>query len=162
MNPKISDFGLARIFHMTMDIMNTHRVVGTFGYIAPEYAIDGIFSEKSDVFSFGVMLLEIVNRKKNSSFHYYEQELSLIAHAWKLWNVSRALDLVDDALSKSYSASEALRCIHIGLLCVQDHAADRPMMPDVVSMLISDTYCNAPSPTSGMLLEDYEYLNGGS
>ncbi|XP_060970943.1 G-type lectin S-receptor-like serine/threonine-protein kinase At1g61480 [Cannabis sativa] len=144
MNPKISDFGLARIFQGTMDLVNTHRVVGTLGYMSPEYAMGGIFSEKSDVFSFGVMLLEIISGKKNSNFHYYEKEQSLIAYAWQLWNESRELDLVDDALAESYSAEEAIRCIHIGLLCVQDHASDRPTMVDVVSMLIKETHRPQP------------------
>ncbi|XP_062087397.1 G-type lectin S-receptor-like serine/threonine-protein kinase At1g61480 [Humulus lupulus] len=144
MNPKISDFGLARIFQGTMDQVNTRRVVGTLGYMSPEYAMGGIFSEKSDVFSFGVLLLEIISGRKISNFHYYDQDLSLIAHAWRLWNESRGLDLVDEAVAGSYSAPEAIRCIHIGLLCVQDHAADRPTMLDVVSMLINETYRPQP------------------
>ena len=61
-----------------------------------------------------------------------------------MWNEGRGLDLVDEALDKSYSSSEAIRCIHVGLLCVQDHAADRPTMPDVVSMLINET--DRPQP----------------
>ncbi|XP_030491515.2 G-type lectin S-receptor-like serine/threonine-protein kinase At1g61480 isoform X2 [Cannabis sativa] len=144
MNPKISDFGLARIFEETIDLVNTQRVVGTLGYMSPEYAMGGIFSEKSDVFSFGMMVLEIISGKKNSSFHYYEKELSLVDYAWQLWNESRGLDLVDDALAKSYSAAEAMRCIHIGLLCVQYHASDRPTMVDVVSMLIKETHLPQP------------------
>ncbi|XP_062087390.1 G-type lectin S-receptor-like serine/threonine-protein kinase At1g61480 isoform X1 [Humulus lupulus] len=144
MNPKISDFGLARIFEGTLDRVNTVRVVGTLGYMSPEYAIAGIFSEKSDVFSFGVMLLEIVNGRKNTSFDYYEQQPSLIAYAWQLWSESKGLDLVDGALVGSLNASEAMRCIHVGLLCVQDHAADRPTMVDVVFMLTNET--DRPQP----------------
>ncbi|EOY28486.1 S-locus-specific glycoprotein S6 [Theobroma cacao] len=68
MNPKISDFGLARTFQKTQELANTRRVVGTLGYMSPEYVIGGRFSEKSDVFSFGVLLLEIVSGKKNSGF----------------------------------------------------------------------------------------------
>ncbi|KAF9617217.1 hypothetical protein IFM89_035099 [Coptis chinensis] len=68
MNPKISDFGMARIFGGKQTLANTTRVVGTYGYMSPEYAMEGIFSEKSDVFSFGVLLLEIVSSKKNNSF----------------------------------------------------------------------------------------------
>ncbi|KAF3972492.1 hypothetical protein CMV_004011 [Castanea mollissima] len=65
MNPKISDFGMARIFGGDQIEGNTNRVVGTYGYMAPEYAIDGLFSVKSDVFSFGILLLEIISGKKN-------------------------------------------------------------------------------------------------
>ncbi|PON84037.1 hypothetical protein TorRG33x02_201570, partial [Trema orientale] len=144
MNPKISDFGLARIFQGTVDLVNTQRVVGTLGYMSPEYAMGGIFSEKSDVFSFGVLILEIVSSKKNTNFYYYDQHLGLISHAWQLWSESRGQDFVDDALAGSYSISEAIRCIHVGLLCVQDHPADRPIMSDVVFMLSNET--NLPQP----------------
>ncbi|PON85825.1 S-receptor-like serine/threonine-protein kinase [Trema orientale] len=144
MNPKISDFGLARIFQGTVDLVNTQRVVGTLGYMSPEYAMGGIFSEKSDVFSFGVLILEIVSSKKNTNFYYYDQHLGLISYAWQLWNESRGQDFVDDALAGSYSISEAIRCIHVGLLCVQDHPADRPIMSDVVFMLSNET--NLPQP----------------
>ncbi|XP_072966501.1 G-type lectin S-receptor-like serine/threonine-protein kinase B120 isoform X3 [Typha angustifolia] len=75
MNPKISDFGLARIFGSDDNETNTKRVVGTYGYMSPEYAMQGVFSVKSDVYSFGVLLLEIVSGKKNST--YSNQELSL-------------------------------------------------------------------------------------
>ncbi|CAL9758682.1 unnamed protein product, partial [Musa acuminata subsp. burmannicoides] len=65
MNPKISDFGMARVFGGDETEANTRRVVGTYGYMSPEYVMDGIFSVKSDVFSFGVLVLEIVSGKKN-------------------------------------------------------------------------------------------------
>ncbi|XP_060198017.1 cysteine-rich receptor-like protein kinase 15, partial [Lycium barbarum] len=65
LNSKISDFGLARIFQGDQCGDNTERVVGTLGYMAPEYALYGLFSVKSDVFSFGLLLLEIVSGKKN-------------------------------------------------------------------------------------------------
>nr|XP_048318415.1 G-type lectin S-receptor-like serine/threonine-protein kinase At1g61490 [Ziziphus jujuba var. spinosa] len=138
MNAKISDFGLARIFEETIDLANTQRVVGTLGYMSPEYAMGGIFSEKSDVYSFGVLLLEIVSGKKNNSFHYRDQQLSLIAHAWQLWSECRPLELIDETLADSYCSSEVIRCIDVGLLCTQDHAIDRPTMPQVVLMLSNE------------------------
>ncbi|XP_062013328.1 G-type lectin S-receptor-like serine/threonine-protein kinase At1g61370 isoform X1 [Rosa rugosa] len=139
MNPKISDFGLARIVEGAQNLVNTRKVVGTLGYISPEYAMGGIFSEKSDVYSFGVLLLEIISGRKNNSFYYNEQQLGFLPYAWHLWSEGRGLDLADEALTSSYSSLELLRCVHIGLLCVQDNAADRPTMADVVFMLSSVT-----------------------
>ncbi|CAL9013816.1 unnamed protein product [Prunus brigantina] len=76
MNPKISDFGLTHVIQGTQNITNTQKVMGTFGYMSPECAIGGIFSEKSDGYSFGVLILEIISGRKNTSFYYYEQHLA--------------------------------------------------------------------------------------
>ncbi|KAH9803121.1 Receptor-like serine/threonine-protein kinase SD1-8 [Citrus sinensis] len=80
MNPKISDFGLARAFGGDEIEGNTNRVIGTYGYMAPEYASDGKFSVKSDVFSFGILLLEIISGKKNRGFYHSDNKLNLIGH----------------------------------------------------------------------------------
>ncbi|GAB2298754.1 hypothetical protein Dimus_032830 [Dionaea muscipula] len=145
MNPKISDFGLARIFLGTQDSANTRLVVGTFGYMSPEYAMRGIFSEKSDVFSFGILLLEIISGKKNSNFCADDLYLNLPAYAWQQWNDGRGLELMDEVLTTeddSYSEDQVLRCLKVGLLCVEDYATDRPTMSSVVLMLRSE----APLP----------------
>ncbi|XP_061983622.1 cysteine-rich receptor-like protein kinase 15 isoform X2 [Populus nigra] len=139
MNPKISDFGMARIFGGNQSEANTNRIVGTYGYMAPEYAMAGLFSVKSDVFSFGVLLLEIISGKKNIGFHLSEEGESLLTFAWKLWSDGQGLELTDPMLEKSGVATEVLRCIHIGLLCVQEDPADRPAMSSVLHMLASDT-----------------------
>ncbi|XP_019248657.1 PREDICTED: G-type lectin S-receptor-like serine/threonine-protein kinase At4g03230 [Nicotiana attenuata] len=86
MNPKISDFGLARIVQGNTTEANTNKVVGTYGYMSPEYALDGLFSIKSDVFSFGVMMLEITCGKRNTGFYQREEALNLLGYAWRLWN----------------------------------------------------------------------------
>ncbi|KAL6207007.1 hypothetical protein ACLB2K_024252 [Fragaria x ananassa] len=144
MNPKISDFGLARIVEETKDRDKTVKVVGTRGYMSPEYAMGGIFSEKSDVYSFGVLVLEIISGKKNNSFYLYDQHLGFLAYAWMLWNEGSGLEFVSDVLSSSYSSYEVLKCMQIGLLCVQDSASDRPTMADVAFMLSSET--EGPQP----------------
>ncbi|XP_059652118.1 probable leucine-rich repeat receptor-like protein kinase At5g49770 isoform X10 [Cornus florida] len=139
MNPKISDFGLARIFGENESEANTKRIVGTYGYMSPEYAMEGLFSIKSDVFSFGVLLLEIVSGKKNHSCYHSERPLNLIGYAWELWKENRGLELIDPTLDNLFQSNEVLRCIHVGLLCVQDNPIDRPTMSDVISMLTEET-----------------------
>ncbi|XP_074590331.1 receptor-like serine/threonine-protein kinase SD1-7 [Curcuma longa] len=139
MNPKISDFGIARIFEgdNTLEDMTT-RPVGTFGYMAPEYLSYGLFSFKSDVFSFGVLVLEIISGKKNKIFSQTDTSLNLLAHAYKLWKEGRPLEILDDTLNESYSIEEVLRCIQMSLLCIQDNSEDRPTMTEVVTILTSE------------------------
>ncbi|KAI4323637.1 hypothetical protein L6164_023228 [Bauhinia variegata] len=145
MNPKISDFGLARVFGIDQEEENTRRIVGTYGYMAPEYAMEGIFSVKSDVYSFGVLILEIINGRKNGGFHLQEPGQTLLKYAWRLWNEGRVLMLMDPLIETSCTPNEVAKCIHIGLLCVQDDAADRPTMPNIASMLSNDKV-NLPNP----------------
>ncbi|KAF5794644.1 putative protein kinase RLK-Pelle-DLSV family [Helianthus annuus] len=145
MNPKISDFGLARMFDGHESEANTKKVVGTLGYISPEYAANGLFSVKSDIFSYGVLVLEIVSGKKNRGFvHEFDHDINLLGHAWKLYEEGNSLDLIDRSLGESWSINEVLRSIHIGLLCVQHRADDRPTTAVVVSMLASEG--SLPSP----------------
>ncbi|KAM3390169.1 hypothetical protein ACQJBY_012006 [Aegilops geniculata] len=134
MSPKISDFGMARIFGRNQQEANTNRVVGTYGYMSPEYAMDGAFSVKSDTYSFGVLLLEIISGLKISLPHLSDFP-NLLAYAWNLWNVGKPMDMVDSSIIDNCSPAEVIRCIHIGLLCVQDNPNNRPLMSKVVFML---------------------------
>uniref|UniRef100_A0A7N2MA83 Receptor-like serine/threonine-protein kinase n=1 Tax=Quercus lobata TaxID=97700 RepID=A0A7N2MA83_QUELO len=138
LNPKISDFGLARTFGGDESEMKTERVVGTHGYISPEYVVDGTFSVKSDVFSLGVLMLEIVSGMKNRNFFHADHHHNLLGHAWLLWKEGRALELLYTCLEDSHLRSQVLRCIHVGLLCVQKFPEDRPMMSCVLSMLTNE------------------------
>ncbi|XP_048559334.1 G-type lectin S-receptor-like serine/threonine-protein kinase B120 isoform X2 [Triticum urartu] len=143
MNPKISDFGMARIFATNQNQANTTRVVGTYGYMSPEYAMGGAFSVKSDTYSFGVLLLEIVSGLKINSPQLITNFSSLITYAWRLWEDGNAIELVDSSFVASFRLHEVLRCIHVGLLCVQDHARDRPLMSSVMFMFENES---APLP----------------
>nr|CAD1819182.1 unnamed protein product [Ananas comosus var. bracteatus] len=145
MNPKISDFGLARIFGSNESQANTNRIVGTYGYMSPEYASEGIFSVKSDVFSFGVLLLEIVSGKRNAGFHQYGNHLNLLGYAWEVWKGGKWFELIDPSLDGSSETYEVVRCIHVALMCVQENAADRPTMSDVIVMLSNDS-TSLPDP----------------
>ncbi|KAL6201075.1 hypothetical protein ACLB2K_024790 [Fragaria x ananassa] len=143
LNPKISDFGMARMFGDDQIEANTNRVVGTYGYMSPEYAMDGLYSTKSDVFSFGVLALEIICGKKNN-FQFEDSSLNLVGQIWDLWIEGKGLDIVDSSLGQSYPTHEAMRCIQIGLLCVQENAIDRPTMLEVVFMLGNETTLQRP------------------
>ncbi|PNY01731.1 G-type lectin S-receptor-like serine/threonine-kinase [Trifolium pratense] len=129
---------MARIFGGTENECNTRRIVGTYGYMSPEYAMEGLFSDKSDVFSFGVLLLEIISGRKNTSLYNHEQTLNLLGYAWKLWNEDEVVSLIDPQICNPEYLDDILRCIHIGLLCVQEIAKERPTMATVVSMLNSE------------------------
>ncbi|KAG8490917.1 hypothetical protein CXB51_014736 [Gossypium anomalum] len=123
------------------------------GYMAPEYAMRGQFSEKSDVFSFGVLTLEIISGRRNSSFHEDEHSLSFLGYAWKLWNEDNILAFIDPAISDSSFDREILKCIHVGLLCVENFAKDRPTMSTVTSMLSSEIE-NLPAPKQPPFIDE--------
>ncbi|KAL2327912.1 hypothetical protein Fmac_021339 [Flemingia macrophylla] len=105
--------------------------------MAPEYVIDGSFSMKSDVFSFGILVLEIICGKKNIGLYHIEKNLNLVGHAWTTWKAGEALELIDLNMKESCVISEVLRCLHISLLCVQQYPENRPSMASVILMLES-------------------------
>eukprot|EP01018_Ginkgo_biloba_P036402 Gb_35264 [translate_table: standard] len=139
LNPKIADFGLAKIFPEGETHIST-RVVGTHGYMAPEYVMQGQLSVKADVYSFGVLLLEIVSGRKNTDFDLLPEMQVLLGWAWGLYNEGRIVDVVDQTILMAATRpdqEQALRCLQIGLLCAQADAAIRPQMHDVIMMLNS-------------------------
>ncbi|GMP83090.1 hypothetical protein CsSME_00037141 [Camellia sinensis var. sinensis] len=156
---RVSDFGLAKL---ALDA-NTHittRVIGTFGYMAPEYASSGKLTEKSDVFSFGVVLLELITGRKSVDPSQPLGEESLVEWARPL--LSQALDteefegLADPRLDKNYVDNEMFRMIEAAAACVRHSAAKRPRMGQVVrafdGMAISDL-------TNGMRVGESEVFN---
>ncbi|XP_076939751.1 G-type lectin S-receptor-like serine/threonine-protein kinase At4g27290 [Bidens hawaiensis] len=138
MNPKISDFGMARSFIGDETQANTMKVVGTYGYMSPEYAVDGVFSIKSDVFSFGVLVLEIVSGKQNRGFFHHNHHHNLLGHAWLLYQEGQLMELIDPTITNSCHLYEVLRSLELALLCVQRNPDDRPSMSTVVVTLSSE------------------------
>jgi len=139
LNPKISDFGLARLFPGEDTHVNTFRISGTHGYMAPEYAMHGYLSVKTDVFSYGVLVLEIVSGRKNHDGQLGAEKADLLSYTWKLYQGGNPLELVDPNLAK-YNSDEAAMCIQLGLLCCQQSVPDRPDMNSVHLMLSSDSF----------------------
>ncbi|RYR43752.1 hypothetical protein S83_026300 [Arachis hypogaea] len=135
------------------------KIMFCSGYMPPEYAVHGKFSVKSDVFSFGVLALEILSGKKNRDFSDPNHSLNLLGHSWRLWVEQRHLELIDDSLSNASDETEILRCIHIALLCVQQSPEDRPDMLSVVVMLTSDS--NLPKPKQPAFYVERNCYNKG-
>ncbi|KAK2359951.1 G-type lectin S-receptor serine/threonine-protein kinase [Trifolium repens] len=152
---------MARIFGGREDHANTNRVVGTYGYMSPEYAMQGHFSEKSDVFSFGVLILEIIIGRRNSSFYGNEHALSLLGFVWIQWREDNILSLIDPEIYDHNHHKNILICIHIGLLCVQESAVDRPTMATVISMLNNEV-ASLPPPSEPAFILRQNMLNSKS
>ncbi|XP_057842065.2 cold-responsive protein kinase 1 [Cryptomeria japonica] len=133
LNPKIADFGLAKLFPANITHIST-QVAGTLGYLAPEYAIRGQLTKKADVYSLGVLLLEIISGRTNMNTSLPDEEQILLEMAWHLYEENRLLELVDPNLEE-YSEEEASRFIKVALSCTQATPKTRPTMSQVVTML---------------------------
>ncbi|XP_044967602.1 probable LRR receptor-like serine/threonine-protein kinase At1g56130 isoform X1 [Hordeum vulgare subsp. vulgare] len=135
LNPKISDFGLAKLY----DDQKTHvstKVAGTFGYLAPEYAMRGHMTEKIDVFAFGVVVLETLAGRPNYSTKD-ENKVYIFEWVWELYEDNQPLDVLDPRLEE-FDSEEVLRAIKVALLCTQGSPHQRPSMSRVVAMLTGD------------------------
>ncbi|KAM0871039.1 hypothetical protein ACQ4PT_039645 [Festuca glaucescens] len=140
MNPKITDFGSARVLSSYAAEEHTSRVVGTCGYKAPEYASRGVYSMKTDVFSFGVLVLVIISGRKNTILDKRGDTVGdLVRDAWHMWKELRLHELVDRTLGNRYDMAEITRCAQVALLCAQEDPSDRPTMTDVAAMLNSES-----------------------
>ncbi|CAJ2656994.1 unnamed protein product [Trifolium pratense] len=149
--PKISDFGLAKLY----DDKKTHistRVAGTIGYLAPEYAMRGHLTEKADVFSFGVVALELVSGRPNSDTNLEGEKMYLLEWAWQLHERNCTDDLKDPRLSE-FNKEEVQRLVAIALLCTQTSPTLRPSMSRVVAMLSGDIEVSTVTARPGYLTD---------
>jgi len=145
LNPKIADFGLARLF--TEDETHISTVAaGTRGYMAPEYAMQGQLSVKADVYSFGVVVLELMSGRKNVVLNLSPEMQILLEWVWRLYKRGRMMDMIDPAIIETCSDQEqALRCIHVGLLCTQAEPSLRPSI-STINLMLSTKLVELPDP----------------
>lgn len=147
MNPKIADFGSARTLSSDLEEGRTIRIVGTSGYIAPEYASRGLYSVKIDVFGFGVLALVIISGRKNIILEEQGDTVgNLVRDAWQLWSDERLHELVDPLLRDGHEIYEMVRFVQVALLCVQEDPVDRPTMSDVIAFLNFESTSLLPDP----------------
>ncbi|XP_010480078.1 PREDICTED: probable LRR receptor-like serine/threonine-protein kinase At1g56140 isoform X2 [Camelina sativa] len=149
--PKVSDFGLAKLYDDKKTHMST-RVAGTIGYVAPEYAMRGHLTEKTDVYAFGVVALELVSGRPNSDVSLGEEKKYLLEWAWNLHEKSREMELVDPDLIE-FNMEEVKRMIGIALLCIQTSYGLRPPMSRVVAMLSGDVEVSDVTSKPGYLTD---------
>ncbi|KAF5477395.1 hypothetical protein F2P56_004041 [Juglans regia] len=154
LTPKISDFGLAKLIPPNMTHVST-RVAGTIGYLAPEYAIKGQLTRKADIYSFGVLLMEIVSGRCNTNTRLPIEEQYLLERMWELYEQRVLVGLVDPAMNGDFDAEEACKFLKIGLLCTQDAPKLRPSMSTVVKMLTSEVDVDDIKITKPGLITDF-------
>ncbi|KAI9072111.1 hypothetical protein K1719_045933 [Acacia pycnantha] len=132
----VGDFGLAKLVDVRKTNVTT-QVRGTMGHIAPEYLSTGKSSERTDVFGYGIMLLELVTGQRAIDFSRLEEEddVLLLDHVKKLEREKRLEAIVDCNLNKNYNIQEVEMMIKVALLCTQASPEDRPAMSEVVRML---------------------------
>ncbi|CAI0440703.1 unnamed protein product [Linum tenue] len=154
LTPKIADFGLAKLIPSHMTHVST-RVAGTIGYLAPEYAIRGQLTRKADIYSFGVLLVEIVSGRCNTNTRLPIEEQYLLERTWQLYERKELIALVDTALNGDFDAEEACKYMKIGLLCTQDAPKLRPSMSTVVKMLTGEKEVDDSMISKPGLISDF-------
>lgn len=149
LRPKIADFGLARSFQEDKSHIST-AIAGTLGYMAPEYLAHGQLTEKVDVYSFGVLILEIVTGRQNNRNRTAEYTDSLVTLAWKKFQAGTIEELYDSnlMLHNHHNVNvkyDVLRAVHVGLLCTQENPSLRPIMSKALQMLTTEERLPPPS-----------------
>ncbi|XP_031107549.1 cold-responsive protein kinase 1-like [Ipomoea triloba] len=152
--PKIADFGLARLLPENQSHVST-KFAGTLGYTAPEYALHGHLSEKVDIYSFGIVILEIISGRRSSDIRVEPVTEYLLEQAWKLYENGEHLRLVDSTLDPNdYTAEEVKRILEIALVCTQSPPNLRPSMSEMVIMLSSDRPIFQNQPNRPTVISD--------
>ncbi|XP_060198943.1 cold-responsive protein kinase 1 [Lycium barbarum] len=154
LTPKISDFGLAKLIPPNATHVST-RVAGTIGYLAPEYAIRGQATRKSDVYSYGVLLIEIVTGRCNTNSRLPIEEQYLLERTWQLFERKELVLLVDTSLDGHFDAEQACKFLKIGLLCTQDALKLRPSMSTILKMLTGEMEVDDNKITKPGLISDF-------
>lgn len=153
LTPKIADFGLARLMPPNATHVST-RVAGTLGYLAPEYAVRGQLTRKADIYSFGVLLVEIVSGRCNTNMRLPNGDRFLLERTWEYYQRRELVELVDESLDGIYDVEETCRFLKIGLLCTQDAPKLRPAMSTVVKMLKGEMGIDEMKITAPGLISD--------
>ncbi|XP_058752004.1 cold-responsive protein kinase 1-like [Vicia villosa] len=154
LTPKISDFGLAKLMPANATHVST-RVAGTLGYLAPEYAIGGRLTRKADIYSFGVLLVEIVSGRCNTNSRLPIDEQFILERTWELYERKELVALVDTSLNGDFDAEQACKFLKIGLLCTQESPKCRPTMSTVVKMLTGEMKVDDSTMTKPALISDF-------
>ncbi|KAG6621515.1 hypothetical protein I3842_Q023000 [Carya illinoinensis] len=145
-NPKIGDFGLAKLFPDDITHIST-RIAGTTGYLAPEYALGGHLTMKADVYSFGVLILEIISSRSSAKANWGGTEKFLLEWAWQLYEEERLLEIVDPEM-QGFPEEEVIRYMKVAFFCTQAAASRRPLMSQVVDMLSRNIRLNEKELTA--------------
>ncbi|KAK7252172.1 hypothetical protein RIF29_35938 [Crotalaria pallida] len=154
-NPKIGDFGLAKLFPDDITHIST-RIAGTTGYLAPEYAMGGQLTMKADVYSFGVLILEIISGRSSAKANWGGSQKFLLEWAWQLHEEGKLLELVDPDMIE-YPEEEVIRYMKVAFFCTQAAASRRPLMSQVVDMLSKNIRLNEKQLTApGFFLDSGE------
>ncbi|XP_075506582.1 putative serine/threonine-protein kinase PBL23 [Primulina tabacum] len=159
-NPKLSDFGLAKLGPIGGDTHVSTRVMGTYGYCAPEYASTGQLTTKSDVYSFGVVFLEIITGRRVIDTSKPSEEQNLITWAQPLFKDKKKFHLMADPLLEGNYPEKALyQALAIAAMCLQEEASIRPLISDVVTAL--EYLSGGKSPGEAGEDEEQEEDDGG-
>ncbi|KAH9796901.1 protein kinase domain-containing protein [Citrus sinensis] len=159
-NPKIGDFGLAKLFPDNITHITT-RIAGTTGYLAPEYVLGGQLTMKADVYSFGVLVLEIISGRNSGKAMWGQMNKFLLEWAWQLHQEEKPLELVDPELGE-YPPNEIIRYMKVAFFCTQAAASRRPQMNQVIKMLTKNIRLNEEELTAPGLFQDSESSSVGT